>query len=64
MPYKLVKVNGGYKVGLRDGGKMSNGRYHLSNKPMTKTKATYQMKAVENSEKGKMEYPSKAYKKS
>tara|TARA_R110000744_G_scaffold157653_4_gene273546 strand:+ start:154 stop:348 length:195 start_codon:yes stop_codon:yes gene_type:complete len=64
MPYKLVKVNGGYKVGLRDGGKMSNGRYHLSNKPMTKTKATYQMKAVENSEKGKMEYPSKSQKKS
>lgn len=24
MPYKIVKVEGGYKVGLRDGGKMSN----------------------------------------
>ena len=64
MPYKLVKVNNGYKVGLRDGGKMSNGRYYLSNKPMTKVKATYQMKAVENSEKGKVGYPSKPYKKS
>ena len=64
MPYKLIKVDGGYKVQLRDGGKMSNGRYYLSNKPMTKTKATNQMKAVEDAEKGKVEYPSKRQKKS
>lgn len=26
MPYKIFKVEGGYKVGKKDGTKMSNGR--------------------------------------
>lgn len=47
MPYKIVKVEGGYKVGLVGGGRMSNGRYFLSNKPMNRTKAIQQKKAVE-----------------
>jgi len=32
MPYKIYKVVGGYKVGLLDGGKMSNVKRFLSNK--------------------------------
>ena len=50
MPYKIVKVDGGYKVGIVGGGKMSNGRYHLSNKPMNRSQAIRQKKAVEISE--------------
>ena len=53
MPYSLVKVKGGYKVGLTSKAKMSNGRYYLSNKPMTKSKAEAQKKAVESQEKKK-----------
>lgn len=53
MPYKIEKVNGGYKVGLQSGGKMSNGRYYLSNRPLTLKDAKKQMKAVEASEKKK-----------
>ena len=51
MPYIVKKVNGGYKVGLKDGKKMSNGRYYLSNKPLTKTQATKQKQAVEIAER-------------
>ena len=50
MPYKIVKVEGGYKVGLRDGGKMSNGRYYLSNKPLPRSRALAQKTAVEMKE--------------
>ena len=50
MPYSLVKVNGGYKVGLTSKARMSNGRYYLSNKPMTKSRALAQKKAVEMNE--------------
>ena len=50
MPYLVKKVKGGYKVGLATGGKMSNGRYYLSNKVMTKQAAEKQKKAVEASE--------------
>ena len=53
MPYKLVKVVGGYKVGLVDGGKMSNGKRFLSNKILTKKQAEAQKKAVEISESKK-----------
>jgi hypothetical protein len=53
MPYIVKKVNGGYKVGLKDGKKMSNGRYYLSNKPLTKTQATKQKQAVEIAERSK-----------
>ncbi len=35
-----------YKVGLRDGGEMGNGRYYLSNKPLPRSRALAQ-KAVE-----------------
>ncbi len=53
MPYKIVKVVGGYKVGLRDGGKMSSGKRFLSNKILTKKQAEAQKKAVEINEKKK-----------
>jgi hypothetical protein len=46
MPYKLIKVEGGWKVGLSDGSRMSNGRYYLSNKPLTKKMAQMQMQKV------------------
>ena len=47
MPYTITSVPGGFKVGLVGGLKMSNGRYFLSNKPLTKIKAQKQKKAVE-----------------
>tara|TARA_R110000796_G_scaffold6983_4_gene24305 strand:+ start:1688 stop:1864 length:177 start_codon:yes stop_codon:yes gene_type:complete len=47
MPYIIKTVPGGFKVGLVGGLKMSNGRYFLSNKPLTKIKARKQKKAVE-----------------
>jgi len=47
MPYTITSVPGGFKVGLSSGLKMSNGRYFLSNKPLTKIKAQKQKKAVE-----------------
>ena len=47
MPYIIKGVPGGFKVGLVGGLKMSNGRYFLSNKPLTKIKAQKQKKAVE-----------------
>ena len=50
MPYKVVKVTGGYKVGLATGGKMSNGRLYLSNKPLTKKEAINQKIAVDSQE--------------
>ena len=50
MPYLVKKVKGGYKVGLATGAKMSNGRYYLSNKVMTKQAAEKQKKAVESAE--------------
>jgi hypothetical protein len=53
MPYRIVKVVGGYKVGLADGGKMSNGKRFLSNKILTKKQAEAQKKAVEISESKK-----------
>ncbi len=53
MPYKVVKTTGGYKVGLQSGGKMSNGRYYLSNRPLSLKDAKKQMKAVQISEKRK-----------
>lgn len=46
MPYKVFKVEGGYKVGKEDGSKMGNGRKYASNKPLTKTKAVKQMQAM------------------
>lgn len=51
MPYKIYKVQGGYKVGKADGTKMSNGRMYLSNKPRCIKDATAQLKAVEENEK-------------
>jgi|TARA_R110002110_G_scaffold279610_2_gene494550 hypothetical protein len=51
MPYKLFKVKGGWKVGKKDGTKMSNGRKYASNKPLTKEKALGQMRAIIISEK-------------
>ena len=53
MPYSVKKVQGGYKVGLKTGGKMSDGRKTLSKKPLTKAQAEKQKKAVEISEKKK-----------
>jgi len=47
MPYKIIEFpSKGYKVGRRDGKKMSNGRMYLSNKYLTKEQAKTQMKAV------------------
>lgn len=46
MPYKIFKVDGGYKVGKKNGEKMSNGRKFASNKPLTYEKAKAQMKAI------------------
>lgn len=46
MPYKIFKVDGGYKVGKKDGSKMGNGRKYASNKALTKEKATKQMQAM------------------
>lgn len=42
MPYKIFKVDGGYKVGKKDNSKMNN----ASNKPMSYKKAVAQMKAI------------------
>jgi hypothetical protein len=53
MPYRIYRIEGGYKVGLADGGKMSNGRKYLSNKILTKKQAEAQKKAVEISESKK-----------
>ena len=49
MPYKIEKVTNGYKVGLQSGGKMSNGRYYLSNRPLTLKEAKKQSLATLNS---------------
>jgi hypothetical protein len=46
MPFKLFKVDGGWKVGKKDGTKMGNGRKFASNKPLTKEKALAQMRAI------------------
>jgi hypothetical protein len=51
MPYKVYKVSGGFKVGLKDKTKMSNGRYYLSNKALSKQDAERQKKAVEINKK-------------
>ncbi len=53
MPYKLVKVVGGYKVGLVSGGKMTNGKKYLSDKPLTKIQAQKQITAININEKKK-----------
>jgi hypothetical protein len=58
MPYKLFPVRNdegkllGYKVGKKDGSKMSNGRRFASNKPLSKKRATSQMQAIIINEKG------------
>ena len=51
MPYKIVKVENGYKVAKKDGSKMKNGRTYTSNKPMTYKNAKDQIKAMEINEK-------------
>ncbi len=51
MPYKVFKVDGGYKVGKKDGTKMGNGRKYASNKSLSKEKATKQMQAMMINEK-------------
>ena len=50
MPYKIVKVTGGYKVKKADDTKMKNGRYFMSNKPLSKKQAEKQKKAVDINE--------------
>lgn len=47
MPYVVKKVSGGYKVALASGKKMKNGRYYLSNKPLTKKNAEAQKRIVD-----------------
>ena len=57
MPYKVFTFRDdkgnikGYKVGKKDGNKMSNGRKYASNKFLTKERATAQMKAMIINEK-------------
>ena len=57
MPYKLFQFRDenkkiiGYKVGKKDGSKMSNGRKYASNKPLPKYKAIAQMQAIIINEK-------------
>ena len=57
MPYKLFQFRDedkkiiGYKVGKKDGSKMSNGRKYASNKPLPKHKAIAQMQAIIINEK-------------
>ena len=46
MPYKVFKVDGGYKVWKKDGSKMGNGRKYASNKCLTKEKDTKQIQAM------------------
>ena len=53
MPYQVNKVSGGFKVAKKDGSKMSSGRKHLSDRPLTKTQAQKQKKAVEIAESKK-----------
>ncbi len=53
MPYKLFKIDGGYKVGLVSGGKMSTGKRFLSIKPLTKKQGKKQLPAVRNSKNKK-----------
>jgi hypothetical protein len=59
MPYKLFKIDGGYKVGLVSGGKMSTGKRFLSVKPLTKKQAEKQLEAVRISESKKPKKPAK-----
>jgi hypothetical protein len=49
MPYQVVKVDGGFKVKKKQAGRP---RY-FSSKPLTKTMATKQLKALYVSEKTK-----------
>ena len=53
MPYEVVKVKGGYKVGLANKKKMSNGKKYLSDKPLSQEAAVKQMRAVVLAEKKK-----------
>jgi len=46
MPYKLFKVEGGYKVGLVSALRMSNNKRYLSNRPLTRKEAVAQLAAV------------------
>ena len=51
MPYEIYKVKGGYKVGLANKKKMSNGKKYLSDKPLSQEGAVKQMRAVVLEEK-------------
>jgi len=59
MPYKMLAVEGGFKIAKKDGTKMSNGRMYTSNKPMTKEKAKKQMAALEINEPQKVKMKKK-----
>jgi len=46
MPYKMISVNGGYKIQKKDGSPMRNGRMYTSDSPMTKENAKKQLAAL------------------
>ena len=53
MRFKLFIVEGGWKVGLKSGEKMKNGRKFASNKPLSKERAMKQLQALEIAESGR-----------
>ena len=46
MPYEVVKVKGGFKVQKKGGELTSAGRKYFSDKPLTKSRAQAQMRAL------------------
>ena len=51
MPYEVVKVKGGFKVQKKGGELTSTGRRYFSDKPLTKTRAQTQMRALYTNER-------------
>lgn len=57
MPYKIVKVKGGWKVGKERGELMANGRKYASDKPLTLENAKKQLAAIGISRSKRMSSP-------
>ena len=57
MPYKIVKVKGGWKVGKENGEVMDNGRKYASDKPLTLKNAKKQLAAIGISRSRRMGSP-------
>ena len=57
MPYKIVKVKGGWKVGKESGELMANGRKYASDKPLSLKGAAKQLAAIGISRSKRMRSP-------